>query len=316
MNCVYHRAGTERRISERKFLLLIYGLVSAILFSSCTEKIDIPLQDSFVRLVVDGAITTDTLPHTIKLPTTTSYYLNQPATAVSGAEVSISDGTVTYPLAEKAPGIYQTSAGVYGIPGHNYTLTVKLAEAIGGHTEYSASDQMGLIYPLDSIGLLMHPDWGRFGVWEVKCYVQDPPTVDYYRFMLYRNNTLITDSLNKWFAVDDKLFNGNYTNGATVAYLNQGNPQEGLRTGDTIWLETDKISKEYCNFIWQVQEAVRGANPLFSGPPANVKGNISNGGVGFFAAYNPTRSFTITPNFPGKSKKTMNKTKPFRNWAE
>jgi hypothetical protein len=33
-----------------------------------------------------------------------------------------------------------------------------------------------------------------------------------------------------------------------------------------------------------------GSNPLFSGPPANVKGNISNGAIGFFAAYTTSRS--------------------------
>ena len=44
------------------------------------------------------------------------------------------------------------------------------------------------------------------------------------------------------------------------------------------------ITKEYFDFINQVQQA--GFNlPFFSGPPANVQGNVTNGGIGFFAAY-------------------------------
>jgi len=291
-------------IDAWKYCRWIGLLIFSQLIASCTEKIDIPLQDSYTRLVVEGAMTTGSGPQIIKITTSSSYYLNQPSPAVRGAEVSISDGIDSFPLTEKAPGMYQTAPDVKGVAGNTYTLNIRLAEAIGGHTDYSAADRLSRINQMDSIGLLFHPDWGKFGVWEVKCYVLDPPTVDFYRFMLYRNQTLITDSINKWFAVDDKLFNGNYTNGATVAYLNQGNPQEGLRTGDTIWLEADKISKDYCSFIWQVQEAVRGTNPLFSGPPANVRGNISGGGVGYFSAYDLTRSYAITPVFPGNGKKS------------
>jgi hypothetical protein len=43
-----------------------------------------------------------------------------------------------------------------------------------------------------------------------------------------------------------------------------------------------------------------GSNPLFSGPPANIKGNINNGGVGFFTAHSVTRSYAITPEFKKK----------------
>ncbi|MBK7030017.1 MAG: DUF4249 family protein [Bacteroidales bacterium] len=83
---------------------ILYVLVTGlILLSSCTERIEIELEDDFARLVVEGAITTDTMPHTIKLTTTSSYYYNQPAPVVQHAIVSISDGTETFLLNETAP---------------------------------------------------------------------------------------------------------------------------------------------------------------------------------------------------------------------
>ena len=47
------------------FGFFIAGL--SLLIFSCVERIDIELDDSYTRLVVDGAITTDTMAHTILL---------------------------------------------------------------------------------------------------------------------------------------------------------------------------------------------------------------------------------------------------------
>jgi hypothetical protein len=49
-------------------------------------------------------------------------------------------------------------------------------------------------------------------------------------------------------------------------------------------LQMSGITQEYFNFIDQVRQA--GFNiPFFSGPPANVEGNVNPGGVGFFATF-------------------------------
>ena len=54
-------------------------------------------------------------------------------------------------------------------------------------------------------------------------------------------------------------------------------------------LQMSGITKEYYNFVQEVQ--IAGFNiPLFTGPPANVVGNIDNGAIGFFAAYSVTRA--------------------------
>ncbi len=64
---------------------------------------------------------------------------------------------------------------------------------------------------------------------------------------------------------------------------------EKLVSGDEITVELNIITKEYAGFIWDAQSELWGSNPLFSGPPANVKGNLNNGAIGFFAAYTTNR---------------------------
>jgi hypothetical protein len=274
---------------------IIPSLVLALIVVSCTERINIELDESFTRLVVDGSITTDTLAHKVILSKTSSYYYNQPAPMVSGAKVTITDGELTFNLTEKSPGIYMTQTTVYGIPGHTYTLNIKLPDKIGGYQDFTASTILNPVNPLDSIRLVFRPEYSEDGYWEVQCYVQDPPTADFYRFLVSRNQKLITDTLQEWFVIDDRFFNGNYTNGASIAELDQSKPEEKLEEGDTVKAEVNSIGKEYANFIWDAQSELFGSNPLFSGPPANVKGNINNGAIGFFAAYSVTRAFAITP---------------------
>jgi len=276
---------------------IFYLMLLFITLASCTERIDIELNDSYTRLVIDGAITTDTMAHTVRLSTTSSYYYNLPAPPVSGARVSITDGEVTYNLYEDSAGVYRTASSVYGVDGHTYTLNIELASPVGGFTDYAASSTINHVPDLDSISLQFHDDWSEEGIWEIKCYVLEPPTVDFYRFLVSKNVQLLTDTLNEWLITDDKFFNGNYTNGLPVGYLDQGSPDEAVVAGDTVEVEVNNIGKEYFDFITTAQIELFGSNPLFSGPPANIVGNINNGGFGFFSAYSVTRSKAIVPAF-------------------
>jgi hypothetical protein len=132
-------------------------------------------------------------------------------------------------------------------------------------------------------------------MWEVKCWFQDPPSTDFYRFELLKNNVIITSNLRRWIVTDDRFFNGQYVSGATIAFLNQNREEDRLESGDTLGVELFRISREYYNFIEDAKSELRGSNPLFSGPGANIKGNISNGAIGFFTAYPVSRVKFLVP---------------------
>jgi hypothetical protein len=271
-----------------KILNLIIVLLLSVFVMSCTERIDIDLDNQkYARLVVEGALSTDTTVHAIKLTKTADYFDNQPPEAVSEASVIIASDEDEYQLTESpvGSGIYLTAPDVYGKIGKTYETRILLKEKIGGFDEYTASGKIYPIYPIDSIALEFKPEWGDAGFWEVKCYVLDPPTEDFYMFQVFRNDVLVTDSINEIFVTDDVLYNGNYTNGIGVGYLNQARDDQKLVPGDQVTLKISRITKEYTNFVMQVQTEISYQSPLFSGPPANVQGNIDNGAFGFFASY-------------------------------
>jgi hypothetical protein len=266
----------------------IFYLISALilLITSCTERIDIDLDETYTRLVVYGTITTDTTTHYVQLTKTTSYYYTEAPPAVSGARVEISDeeGNVIS-LVEEEPGLYATSPLFHAVNGTTYTLRVDLQEEINGHKTYTATSTVTPIYPIDSISLIFQPDWGENGFYEVGCYYQDPSTKDFYMFNIFKNGELLTDTISNRFISSDEFYNGSYTNGIGVGYLDQSYERETLAIGDTVTFQGCNISEEYYNYIIALQTETNFQTPLFSGPPANVKGNISNGAAGFFAAY-------------------------------
>lgn len=266
-----------------------------VMFSSCTERIDISLDDSTVKLVVEGSITTERKSHKVFLSTTSGYFYNQQPKSVQGAAVSITDGVNNYNLTETEPGVYQTAQFVRGSESITYTLNILLNSPVGGYTEYTASSKILPVANPDSVKLLYHPEWSSLGFWEVMCYFQDPPTTDFYRFLVSKNGTLISDTLDEWIVTDDRFFNGYYVKGATVAYLDQGTNEERLTSGDIVVVEMNNLSEEFANFIWNSQSEIRGSYPLFSGPPANVKGNVSNGAIGFFSAHAVRRALVSVP---------------------
>jgi len=268
-------------------------ILPAVLLLSCTERIDLPLDESIVKLVVEGEVTTDTTIHTVRLTETTGYYYSQEPPVVSGANVSITDGEAVIYLTEAQPGIYETSAGFHGIEGRSYTLNIRLSSPIGGFTEFSATSVMDKMVVLDSVGLDFYPEFAEQGLWEVNCWLKDSTSTDFYRFDLFRNDQLITYKLSKWIVTDDTFFNGGYVDGAAITYIDQNSDNEKLIKGDTLNVELKSISREYYSFIREAQAELRGSNPLFSGPGANVKGNISNGAIGFFAAFPVSRVKTI-----------------------
>lgn len=267
----------------------ILFIIIFLIIAACTERIDIDLQgQDYLRLVVEGNLTTDTMAHQVILTKTTDFSHNTAPPPISDASVEIVDQDGNIHMLQEKPansGIYETQPDYYAIIGNTYTLNINLQEEIDDHKFYTASSKVPNINPIDSIQLELHEDWGSKGYLEVKCYYLDPVSKDFYMFNIFKNGVLLTDTLSNRMVVDDEFYNGNNTNGIGVGYLNQAIGKEKVYPGDIITFQAGSISEGYANFIWAVQVEVSFSTPMFSGPPANVKGNISNGAIGYFAAY-------------------------------
>lgn len=282
----------------RLFILVIIIFIG---FSSCSEKVEIELDSSATRLVVYGEITTDTCAQLISLKKSADYYLNEPAEGISGArvEVSFQDSSLVFQEKPVGSGDYYSPDNFYGIPGNIYALLITNVDIDldGENEQYTASSFLPAVNRIDSIDL-KHTAIHFFSGWEIMIYTWDPAGVkNFYSFKTWLNNKLQTDTLSEYTVQNDDFFDGNFTNGVTAQFLDDNKANEKAMPGDTVVFEINGITEEFYNFINQARTETFMRAPLFSGPPANIMTNISDGALGFFTAYSINRAVKIVPEF-------------------
>lgn len=284
-------------IANGKHIILILS-ATLLLFTSCTEEIEIELDTTFKRLVVNGKVTTENTIHSVRLSTTTDYFYNQPAPHVSGARVTLSfdDQVMDMPEHPEIPGLYSLPVAFPGVPGTTYTLTIEGVDVDSNQVEetYTAAARMPEMLFIDSIQAqrFISP---FFSGYQVSHFGSDPQGTQYYSFKLIRNSDLITNRLSELTVQTDDFVSGGYIAGQPVGFLDDDNESEAVSPGDTITLELNSISKTYYDFVIEAQNEIFGNNPLFSGPPANVRSNLSNGAQGIFTAYTINRASVVVP---------------------
>ncbi len=268
-----------------QLLMVLAGL------AACTERYDIELDSSYARLVVDGKVTSDSLQHTLRLTTSTSYFYNEEPPAVTGAAVRLYDGEESIPYVEDAqrPGYYHAAEAFAGKAGRLYRIEIELAAPVGDFSSYEASSLMPLTFGrIDSITLKYEPS---FDFYLLNLFATDPATTDFYKFDAYVNGKILTDTASRALVTDDKFFNGNNTNGLPVMFFRG----DEIKPGDTITLQLAAITEDYYRFFLELQTGSGSSNPLFSGPAANIRTNVSNGALGYFAAARLARASLIVP---------------------
>lgn len=303
------------------YKLLVFAVIGSIGFAACTEDYTNEIDKKFAgdKVVVEAYITTDDTNHYVQLTKLKSYFDASISPRISGATVKIErqeTGEVDV-LTEVVgmPGVYATPKKAYA-SGLNeyYKLMVTNTGVKGddGVDYYEATCQLRPSIKLDSIYTDINPnfyvdddttkevdedeleDWGYKRYWEdgqpvhaIRLNAQEPAGYgDYYRWIFYRNGVLETDTLNEMIFESDEFVDGNYFADWEIWDI-------GVNDGDVITVETNTITEDFFIYMLDVMlETEWGAGP-FGGPPANPKTNISNGGLGFFAAYSTSRLTTV-----------------------
>ena len=274
-------------------------LIALFTFStSCIEDItnEIKLDSTYVRLVVDGSISTDTTRHKVILSKSGSAIGTDSVQFISNAKVTISDGIIMYNLSENLSrkGTYETDSSVFGIPGRTYTLKISNVDVNndGVMEEYTASSLLRPENKIDSVKILSeNTEGGKF--WIIDLYALDNGAKNNnYLMKVIKNNVLLTDSAFELVNIGNNTgFEGKYYSGFPVYGLNSNKPDERLKQGDTVTLEMDGITEDYAKYLNAFIAEYYPKIPMFSGPSANIPTNVVPGdkAVGFFAAYSVVR---------------------------
>ncbi|MFH0894136.1 MAG: DUF4249 domain-containing protein [Bacteroidota bacterium] len=258
--------------------LLLIALASV----ACKEAIDLNLEDEkYSRLVVEGNVTDQYTRHTVLLTSTSPYDQNVACPKASGATVSLNDGTSTWALTETEPGVYMTDS-MAGEIGKTYTLSIQYKGE-----SFSAISVMKPSMTIDSLTANYLFTADNMLHYEVQISGQDNPIEEEYFLGIPSLNGEKFNEIYFWCLYSDQMTNGTYLKNYSLGVYE-------LFPGLILKIEWQSISKEYFDFIYQLMMNSY-QDPMFSGPPANVKGNISNGALGYFSASAVTSVEKIIP---------------------
>jgi len=275
--------------------ILSYLFFVVIIISGCTEEINLELDSTYTRLVVEGKITTDTTVHTIILSKSTDAVGKNPIEYISNAHVTVSDGDSTIILHENPnkKGYYETDSNYYAIVGKTYTLTITNVDINndGISETFTASSLTKEFFRLDSVKIFPFQQNSKQHSGKIiSVFGQDPGGKNYYMFNVFKNNNL---SIREYIIGDNSGAEGQYINNAPIDLVFDKNP-ERIMNSDTIKVEACNITKEYYDYINGCINEYK-KNPIFSGPSSNVITNIqpSDKAVGFFSTYSVSRKNVI-----------------------
>lgn len=271
---------------------LPYIALAAVLLASCTERIDLELNEGDnQRLVVEGWFTDQFKEHEVKLTLTASYLHNQPTPRAEGATVTISDEDGnSWPLDETSPGLYKTEE-VAGIPEKWYTIDIEYE----GET-YSATSFMRSVAPIDSLHVRELDPLEEFGFpgdiyYSVRLWTQELEGVgDSYMWQTYVNGFGVRDSLSELTFVEDGIYDGVYIEDIEIDFLDIGTE---ANPGDTVLLEQYNIGLDAYEVFIGIMNETQWNGGLFDAPPANVQTNLTNGALGYWGAAGFSQAETV-----------------------
>jgi hypothetical protein len=255
-------------------LQICSALVLGLLLAGCVQQVNIEdyiASQSSGNLVVEGLITNEKTLHKIKLSRPGKAIPTEPYEPVSGAEVFISDGTLTHTLTEQNPGVYITDS-IHGEVNKTYTLTVIVNGVL-----YEATDTM---LPVSSFG---RPDGFVMGSrTPPRGYIQSPVIVFGSDAPAMLNITIDNPKPNdKYTELNYFTFPGVDPDHLLPKYVEASLPYD---EGTQVTQAKYSLSQEHYLFLRAMLLETEYRGGIFGSVRANVPTNISGGAYGFFGA--------------------------------
>ncbi len=251
-------------------------------FASCTEDIVIDLEEGQPLLGVEASFTDELKRHEAVLSYSADFYNKDEIRMVSGATVFVTDGvdTVYYHEDAEQNGHYFTDL-VAGRKNTFYTLHIAIPDVTesDGFQHYKA--ESFLPDNIETVDSLVIKPFDMPMLDTMLCLYPYFQSLDdksvVYMVDLYRNDTLLTDTLSEKLIVPMAGYAGYYVNGPEFLQTNMLIPIAYFRkaemiAGDRYRACLSSIGMDYMSYIYAIRFS-NGSNPMM-GAPSNVPTNI------------------------------------------
>jgi hypothetical protein len=268
----------------------------------CTAPIDISVRDAEARPVIYCTLTDRLEPQRVEVGRTAPYFSVVAEAWVDDAAVTISssggdlfdavwDGErkayLTEPFAVE-PDVDYTLSVTFDFDGdglmETYTATTRAKEPpVAGSLTYGP-DQV-----LESIAIEPYDmPMSDIPLYVLKLSGHDPPGRDFYVFRIEIDGEL-RRGIAEWMTVGDLMFQDgaidDFPLGLFAAQPDEQDPDAmWFPPGARVRLLVSDVEMDFMRFVSEVQGSGGGANPMFGGPPYNMRTNISDGALGWFGS--------------------------------
>jgi len=246
----------------------IVALCSALIFSSCEKQIELNLDESAQKYVVEGIVHDSLGDNYVLISKTRPYGENGNIEQITNAQVKINDNYGnTYNLYEVAPGYY-TDSTLQGIANRTYDLVIN----VDGKTITAQSDLNARVN-IDSLS----QEETTAAFWEdpnipeyrARCHFTDPLNVlNFYRLKAFKGG----EQENGFMALDDRFFDGKATSFPIF--------ESKFYKGDTVTIQL--LSIDEVNYRYLVALASSQGGQVPGNPITNLN---SDDAVGYFGAF-------------------------------
>lgn len=269
-------------------------MVLGLLLASCTEEIVIDLEEGDPMIGVEAYFSNEFKSHEAILSYTADFYNKDDIRYISGATVYVTDGvdTMYYYEDGERKGHYLTEP-VAGKKNTLYRLCVDVPEPDGEVVRlFSESVLPDNVEVIDSI--VVKPYNGVDDTvpstifndtieWVYPYFQSLPDPNIIYIPSIYKNDTLLTDTLTQSSMIPVGGYAGYYINGPEMQMANKEIPvyafrKRDLKYGDCIRVDLCSIPMEYVYYYYSLLMSM-GSNPML-GAPSNVSTNIYPDGMG------------------------------------
>ena len=263
-----------------KLQLYIILFISGLFITSCTDVVQLELEDPAPVLVVDGFVSNlDTVQY-VRLSSLENYFAEQPPNYAifKTAVVTLRENTATVGTYVYNDTQNRFEISYQGIIGNEYQVHVSLPD---GTSYLSASEVMESTVEIDSIWFDIAPVDGpssNEGDVVVNINTQEPPGVgDNYQWKSYVNGEYNFQA-EDIFVSDDRIVDGQYVVNLEIYSMDEETYLNYLAESPTnqviVRIEQLKISLRYLKYAQLVSQQLLQVGSPFAAPPAEIKGNI------------------------------------------
>ena len=263
--------------------LIKYISIIFIVFSlwSCTDIIELELENPEPVLVVDGYLSDLDTTQWIRLSSLENYFADgTPDLSVhKNAIVKLFEDSIDVATYTYIESTQRFEVKYKGVQGKNYQINILLPD---GKRYVSSSEEMYTVPLIDSLWYTINEDPGTPGP-QGKDFVfsintQETPGIgDNYQWKTYINDEYQFEVHDLNFS-NDILVDGQYIINFEVYGLNKKEFDEIKDESPTgkvfMKIEQSKVSSQYYSFLFLVFQQTRQVGGPFAAPPAEIKGNV------------------------------------------